>query len=93
MELSRPTVRGSTAWGNKTVSRTGKTGILRTPEMALPNTFLAVAGMEGWFGIECPHINFPSLDGAAFERFQKSPPGDLLFSRWPQRQHPSARLC
>ena len=27
MELSRPTVRGSTAWGNRTVSRTGSTGI------------------------------------------------------------------
>jgi hypothetical protein len=31
MELSRPTVSGSTAWGNSTVSRTGRTGILRTP--------------------------------------------------------------
>src|SRR5437660_11002538 len=28
MELSRPTVRGKTAWGNNTVSRTGKTGML-----------------------------------------------------------------
>src|SRR5580765_8088351 len=28
MELSRPTVRGRTACGNRTVSRTGKTGML-----------------------------------------------------------------
>src|SRR6185312_9882706 len=27
MELSRPTVSGRTAWGNRTVSRTGRTGI------------------------------------------------------------------
>ncbi len=31
IELSRPTVSGRTAWGNRTVSRTGNTGILRIP--------------------------------------------------------------
>jgi hypothetical protein len=29
--------------------------------------------MEGWFGIECPFVNFPSLDNADFEKFQESP--------------------
>jgi hypothetical protein len=28
-------------------------------------------GMGGWFGIECPRINFSSLDHADFEKFQK----------------------
>jgi hypothetical protein len=32
MELSRPTVSGRTACGKRTVSRTGKTGILLVPE-------------------------------------------------------------
>src|ERR1035441_4606377 len=72
MELSRPTVNGSTAWGNRTVSRTGRTGILRTPEESFPDGFLGAGGMEGWFCIECPRINFPSLDSADFEKFQES---------------------
>jgi hypothetical protein len=64
IELSRPTVNGSTAWGNNTVSRTGRTGILRTLWFSFPDTLPAGDGMEGWFGIECPLINFPSLDNA-----------------------------
>ena len=36
IELSRPTVSGSTAWGNSTVSRTGSTGIAR-PALATPS--------------------------------------------------------
>src|ERR1039458_6978298 len=72
MELSRPTVNGSTAWGNRTVSRTGRTGILRTPGESFPDGFLGAGGMEGWLGIECPRINFPSLDSLDFEKFQES---------------------
>ena len=80
MELSLPTVNGSTAWGNRTVSRTGRTGILRTPGVALPEAFLAGFGTEGRFGIECPRINFPSLDGEDFERLQECHlPSDLSF--------------
>jgi hypothetical protein len=58
MELSLPTVKGRTAWGNKTVSRTGKTGILRNPGAFFPDESLAGCDAEGWFDIECPLINF-----------------------------------
>jgi hypothetical protein len=64
MELSRPTVSGSTAWGNSTVSRTGSTGTLRTPGLVLPVWFFSEDGVVGWFGIECPLVNIPSLDNA-----------------------------
>jgi len=69
IELSRPTVNGSTACGNKTVSLTGKTGILRILGMLLDASLLSVGGMEGWFCIECPLINFPSLDSAGLKKF------------------------
>ena len=26
--------------------------------------------MDGWFGIECPRINFPSLDSSEIEKLQ-----------------------
>src|ERR1035437_996611 len=71
MELSRPTVRGSTAWGNRTVSRTGNTGTRRTGVTFLMDGFDGVGGTGSWFGIECPRINFPSLDNAAHEKFQE----------------------
>jgi hypothetical protein len=58
MELSRPTVNGSTAWGNNTVSRTGSTGILRTPGLGFLGSLGEGKGI-GWFDIECPRINFP----------------------------------
>jgi hypothetical protein len=28
--------------------------------------------MEGWSGIECPFINYPTLDSADFEKFHNS---------------------
>jgi hypothetical protein len=59
MELSRPTVRGNTAWGNRTVSRTGSTGMRRrlVAEMLLSEG--CDDGMIGfWLDIECPLINF-----------------------------------
>ena len=58
MELSRPTVRGRTAWGNKTVSRTGRTGTRR--RFGLGSEGPRICGGAGgcWFSIECPFINF-----------------------------------
>jgi hypothetical protein len=56
MELSRPTVNGNTAWGNKTVSRTGKTGTAldgATLEGSNPGLEL-----EEELIIEHPRINF-----------------------------------
>jgi hypothetical protein len=53
------------------VSRTGKTGILRNPATSCPDEILGGTGLEGWLGIECPLINFPSLDSADFEKFQE----------------------
>jgi hypothetical protein len=71
MELSRPTVRGKTAWGNKTVSRTGKTAIRRRLELSLPAGDWEESEMGRRFGIECPLISFSSLDHADFEKFQE----------------------
>jgi hypothetical protein len=33
-------------------------------------SFPEIGGVEGWFGIECPLINFPSLDSAGVKKFQ-----------------------
>jgi hypothetical protein len=75
MELSRPTVKGSTAWGNKTVSRTGKTATRRKPGVSFSEEGLEEGGMGDWFDIECPRISFSSLEHADFIKFQ-----ELLFS-------------
>jgi hypothetical protein len=40
---------------------------------------LGEEGLGGWFGIECPRINFPYLDSAEFEKFQ----GNLLDGDFP----------
>jgi hypothetical protein len=77
MELSRPTVRGNTAWGNKTVSRTGKTATRRKPGVSFPEGGMEEGGMADWFDIECPRISFSSLDHADFIKFQKL----LVFQR------------
>src|ERR1039458_8885189 len=74
MELSRPTVKGKTAWGKRTVSRTGRTAILRTPGFLFSDGLLEGGILGGWFGIERPFINFPSLDSADFEKFQQKSP-------------------
>jgi hypothetical protein len=71
MELSRPTVRGKTAWGKRTVSRTGRTAIRRTAGVPFAKGVFGEGGMGGWFGIECPRINFSSLDHADLEKFQE----------------------
>src|ERR1039458_1672797 len=82
MELSRPTVRGRTAWGKRTVSRTGRTAILRTLGLLSSGEILEGGNFEGSLGIECPRINFPSLDNADLEKFQESlPPGDRQIGR------------
>jgi hypothetical protein len=38
-----------------------------------PEGFFGAGGTGVWIGIECPRINFPSLDSAEFEKFQESP--------------------
>jgi hypothetical protein len=73
IELSRPTVSGRTAWGNSTVSRTGNTGIRRMAGASFPGEFAKGGGLEGVFVIECPFVNFSSLDSAEIEKFQDSP--------------------
>jgi len=47
--------------------------------------------MEGRFGIECPRINFPSLDSADFEKFRESLPPHELPSLLKPRASPSVR--
>jgi hypothetical protein len=83
MELSRPTVRGNTAWGKRTVSRTGRTAIRRTAGVSFVEGVFGEGGMGGWFGIECPRINLSPLDHADFKKSQekfvfviKSPSGN-----------------
>ena len=58
------------------MSRTGKTGILRSPDVLVPDALTTGGAIEGWFVIECPRINFPSLDSADFEKFQDSASGN-----------------
>jgi hypothetical protein len=85
MELSLPTVRGNTACGNKTVSRTGRTAIRRTLEISFPERVLGEGEMKGWFDIECPRISLSSLDAANPEELQKNfyfPPSLLLPHTW-----------
>jgi hypothetical protein len=53
------------------VSRTGKTAIRRTLGESFAEGYLEDGGMGGWFGIECPLINFSSLDHADFEKFHE----------------------
>lgn len=53
------------------MSRTGRTGILRRAGLASSDGMGVDGGIEGWLCIECPLINFPSLDSADFEKFQE----------------------
>jgi hypothetical protein len=59
MELSLPTVKGNTAWGNKTVSRTGNTGMRRMAGFSLEEGNLVDGRFGDWLDIEHPRINFP----------------------------------
>src|ERR1700733_783680 len=69
IELSRPTVRGRTACGKSTVSRTGRTGTCRFPEAE--GGFMG-GKIVGWLGTECPPINFSYLEHSDQEKFQES---------------------
>src|SRR5215469_12202729 len=64
MELSRPTVKGRTACGKRTVSRTGKTGTGRLPfDSSLPSALLTVGliTLTKSFAIECPSIRLSDI--------------------------------
>ncbi len=60
------------------MSRTGRTGIRRIP--------VATSGVAswwlvrfGWFCIECPLINFSSLDNSKFEKVANSASWHIFF--------------
>ena len=46
-----------------------------------PELGFLLAGAVGWFCIECPLINFSSLDSAEIEKFQKFRPALFLSAR------------
>jgi hypothetical protein len=48
---------------------------------------LAGGRIDGGFGIECPRINFPSLDSADFEKFQELLPALRSFLLKSRAQH------
>src|SRR5438270_10459544 len=66
-ELSRPTVSGSTACGNSTVSRTGKTGSIRRStspegsELGIFRTFSAILLLSHSNEVECQILKFVKL--------------------------------
>lgn len=58
-------------WGKRTVSRTGNTAIRRKVGPSFPKALSEIGFFAGSFDIECPLINFPSLDYADFGKFQE----------------------
>jgi hypothetical protein len=68
IELSRPTVSGSTACGNNTVSRTGSTGNGRPDGLSSrssadlePFGLMMLTKSLGMLFLECPFIKFHSI--------------------------------
>src|SRR5215470_5594042 len=61
-ELSRPTVRGSTAWGNNTVSRTGRIGSTPVSSSTFGFGVRSVRVFSAMVHLECLVLNFDDLE-------------------------------